>query len=105
MEFTFGVVQNHHNKPPEIENEQPIEEIQNEDNTYPDEESDDNSEEEYIVEKIVDKRTKNKKIEYLIKWENWDNKDNTWEPVEHLQAPEVQEMIQKWENKKKRKRN
>ena len=107
LEFTFGVVQNHHNKPPEIqnkeiENEDPIEEIENED---PIEENHDSGEEEYIVEKIVDKRTKNKKIEYLIKWENWDNKDNTWEPVEHLQAPEVQEMIQKWENKKKRKRN
>lgn len=44
------------------------------------------SEEEYIVESIEawrylqDRGTK----EYLIKWKNYDESDNTWEPVENL---------------------
>jgi len=43
------------------------------------------SEEEYAVEKIIDKRMgKNKKFEYLLKWEGYDEEDNTWETVESL---------------------
>lgn len=41
---------------------------------------------EYNVEKITAKRyqPKIKGFEYLIKWENFDNSENTWEPVSHL---------------------
>lgn len=37
----------------------------------------------YIIERIVDHRpeTKNKKnMEYLVKWEGWEDADDTWEP-------------------------
>lgn len=44
----------------------------------------------YKVEKIIGKRSANKKrgsylanqggYEYLVKWEGWDIKDSTWEP-------------------------
>ena len=41
--------------------------------------------EEYTVEKIVDKRaTKNGKIEYLLKWKGYGDKDNTWVAKEKM---------------------
>ena len=53
------------------------------------------SEEEYEVEKILDKRVRKGKVEYYVKWKNWDNPDdNTWEPIEHL---ECEELIQEYE--------
>ena len=40
---------------------------------------------------------KGKKIEYLIKWKNYDDpEDNTWEPADHLEVTD--ELIQIFEN-------
>ncbi|EGR27604.1 hypothetical protein IMG5_193570 [Ichthyophthirius multifiliis] len=54
---------------------------------------------EYQVEEIIDSRInqKTKKKEYLIKWENWDIQDATWEPIENLEN--VKEIIQRYEKK------
>ncbi len=40
----------------------------------------------YIAEKIVDKRMKGGKIEYKVKWENYSDTQNTWEPVRNLSS-------------------
>ena len=57
------------------------------------------SDEEYEVEKVLDKRTKKGgKVEYLVKWRGFeDSDDNTWEPHENLEGAEAE--IKKFEQK------
>ena len=38
----------------------------------------------FIVERIVAEKKRKGRTMYLIKWENYDDADNTWEPIEHL---------------------
>ena len=40
---------------------------------------DSNSCNKYIIESIISKKLINNVPHYLVKWENWDNKYNTWE--------------------------
>ena len=61
-----------------------------------------NINEEYSVEKVVDKRISAKgKIEYLLKWYGSDEKgnpwDNSWEPKENL---ECEDLINEFEKNK-----
>merc|ERR1711911_351332 len=43
-------------------------------------------EEEYEVEKIVAARFVKKKRQYLVKWVNYAEEWNTWEPIENLEG-------------------
>lgn len=54
----------------------------------------------FTVEKIVDSRTSKGKKEYLIKWEGFDDKDNTWEAAKNILC---KELIDEFEKNKKQK--
>lgn len=58
-------------------------------------------EEEYEVEKVLDKKVVGGKVHYLLKWKNYPESDSTWEAQEGLQCPE---LIEEFENTLKEKK-
>ena len=51
--------------------------------------------EEYGVERIIDKNYDIKgQVHYLIKWKNYEEKDNTWEPIDNLYCKELIEEFE-----------
>uniref|UniRef100_A0A914CAP2 Chromo domain-containing protein n=1 Tax=Acrobeloides nanus TaxID=290746 RepID=A0A914CAP2_9BILA len=62
---------------------------------------------EYIVEKILEKRIKKGgKTEYYIKWKGYDSpSDNTWEPAENCDCPDlIKEFEANWKEKEDKKK-
>ena len=50
----------------------------------------DESNEEYEVETILQHRKRNQGYEYLVKWSGWTQRYNTWEPESNLaHSPEI----------------
>ena len=52
----------------------------------------------YKVEKILDKKCRGKMIYYNVKWENYPESENSWEPISNLRS--VRDQIDEYEEGK-----
>ncbi|CAF1236448.1 unnamed protein product [Didymodactylos carnosus] len=50
---------------------------------------DDLDENNFVVEKILDMKVKKGQNHYFLKWKNFDESENTWEPESNLDCPEL----------------
>lgn len=55
---------------------------------------------QFVVEKILDKRKENNRIQYLIKWKGYGSSKNTWEPKTEL-IKDIPDMIKEFEQIKR----
>jgi hypothetical protein len=63
----------------------------------------DESDQEYEVEKVVDKRIFKGKVEYRIRWRGYTSEDDTWEPVQNLTGCDLHVKYEQEQTRKKRK--
>ena len=49
----------------------------------------------FTVEKILDRKKEGRRVLYLIKWQGFDEKEATWEPLANL--GNVKELVKEFE--------
>jgi len=40
----------------------------------------------FLVEQLLDKRTRGRRVEYLVRWEGYGPEDDLWEPAHHIDS-------------------
>ncbi|CAI2732319.1 unnamed protein product [Schistosoma spindalis] len=55
----------------------------------------------YRVEHLVGKRIRGSRVEYLVKWKNWSDEHNTWEPEKNILDKRLIESFERREKRKK----
>nr|CDS28714.1 chromobox protein 2 [Hymenolepis microstoma] len=56
----------------------------------------------YTVEKLLEKRVRMNRVEYLVKWKNWNDKHNTWEPEKNILDKSLIESFLRSESRKRK---
>ena len=64
----------------------------------------DSDEEEYVIERILDRRVRSGVTEYFIKWQGYSDSDNTWEPESNLNCQELIQQFERRRNQRPRRR-
>jgi chromobox protein 1 len=57
--------------------------------------SSEEDEDDYEVEAIVDSRLRRGKVQYLVKWKDWSDDDNTWEVEKNINCKDLLDMFNK----------
>ena len=60
---------------------------------------DEDEQQEFEVEEVLDRRQEKGQLYYLIKWKNFDSSANSWEPINNL--IHCREIIKEFEQRKK----
>ncbi|KAG5448292.1 hypothetical protein CSKR_110457 [Clonorchis sinensis] len=58
----------------------------------------------YRVERLVAKRQNGRRVEYLVKWKNWSEINNTWEPEKNILDKRLIESYLRSEKRKQRRK-